>query len=78
MQVVEENQQSVLERGGAVPVVVVEDEVGGAEGALVGNVGQKGCVGRQLDHLRVALHPRHERCLRHRTLCTPQGDEHIH
>lgn len=52
----------------AAPVVVVDDEVGGAEGALVVDVGQQRRVGRQLDHLRVALHARHERRLRHRSL----------
>lgn len=55
-------------RVAAAPVIVVDDEVGGAEGALVVDVGQQRRVGRQLDHLRVALHARHERRLRNRSL----------
>ena len=46
------------------PVIVVDDEIGGAEGTLVVDVGQQRRICSQLHHLRVSLHACHEGCLR--------------
>lgn len=56
------------------PVIVIDDEVGGAEGAMVVDVGQQRRIRGQLDHLRVALHACYECCLRD----SPLESGHMH